>query len=180
MGAEAAKDAAEGVAWLRGLAERLEDGPRLSKLSVNDKSTDSLRSLDVEAVPTLHASARCVSMPHASKCGHTRASVSVASRARVCMHVRIFVCTPVTTPRGLVSWTSVSFARCASRPLSRCLSACNAAILVFLSVATVHVGMSAVSGMRMHASMHMDGCDMIEDMVTLLTCILDLGKRRLL
>ena len=39
--------------------------------------------------------------------------------------------------------------------------------------------MSAVSGMRMHASMHMDGCDMIEDMVTLLTCILDLGKRRL-
>ena len=32
--------------------------------------------------------------------------------------------------------------------------------------------------MRMHAGLHMDGCDMIEDMVALLTCILDLGKYR--
>ena len=79
LGTEPAKEAAEGVAWLCGVAERLGDEPMLSKLSVNDKSKDSLRSLDIEAV--LDPRVCCVSMLLVSMCGYIRASMALMHKA---------------------------------------------------------------------------------------------------
>ena len=63
--------------------------------------------------------------------------------------------------------------------MSLCLHRCHLGILVCLETDKTHArGHERSIIMRMHAGLHMDGCDMIEDMVALLTCILDLGKYR--